>query len=93
MDSNQVLVVEHLKINFLIHEGWGAVTTIRDAINTFNIWFSSCHCSLDEVGEAQRLDNAIEKNYHNEIGFLLGRELKRLRLRVNGILIGDGYCF
>jgi len=34
---------------------------------TFNTWFSSRHSSLDEVGGAQCLDDAIEKDdciYH-----------------------------
>jgi len=69
-------------VNFLIHEGQRAVTTVRDAIDnaiyiymmsfnilgdTFNTWFSSRHSSLDEVGGAQCLDDAIEKDdciYH-----------------------------
>jgi hypothetical protein len=34
---------------------------VRDAFNT---WFSSCCSSLDEVREAQRLDNALEEDDH-----------------------------
>ena len=35
--------------------------------DTFNTWFSSRHSSLDEVGGAKYLDDAIEKDdciYH-----------------------------
>jgi hypothetical protein len=34
---------------------------VRDAFNT---WFSSCCSSLDEVREAQRLDNALKEDDH-----------------------------
>jgi len=34
---------------------------VRDA---FNNWFSSCCSSLDEVREAQCLDNALEEDDH-----------------------------
>jgi hypothetical protein len=34
---------------------------VRDAFNT---WFSSCCSSLDEVREAQCLDNALEEDDH-----------------------------
>jgi len=54
-------------VNFLIYEGQRAITTVCDAIDDvvrdiFNTWFSSCHSSLDEVGGAQCLDDAIEEN-------------------------------
>jgi hypothetical protein len=48
------------------------VVAVRDTTddvmhNTFNTWFFLCCSSLDDVGEAERLDNAIEDNevvYH-----------------------------
>jgi chemotaxis regulatin CheY-phosphate phosphatase CheZ len=59
-------------VNFLIHEGWRAATAIHDATDdavhgVFNTWFSLYRSSLDEVEEAQRLDNAVKEDdrvYH-----------------------------
>jgi len=53
-------------------EGRRVVVAVRDTTddvmhNTFNTWFFLCCSSLDDVGEAERLDNAIEDNevvYH-----------------------------
>jgi hypothetical protein len=56
-------------VNFLIREGRRATVTIRYATDNivrgaFNTWFSSCRYSLEEVREAQHLDNAIEEDDH-----------------------------
>jgi len=59
-------------VNFLIHEGRRAATAIHDATNdavrgVFNTWFLLYRSSLDEVEEAQHLDNAVEEDdnvYH-----------------------------
>jgi hypothetical protein len=53
-------------------EGRRVVVAVRDTTddvvhNTFNTWFFLCCSSLDDVREAERLDNAIEENevvYH-----------------------------
>jgi hypothetical protein len=58
---------------FLIHVDWRVVVTTRDATDNivhdaFNTWFSSFCSSFNEVGEAQCLDNAMEKDevvYHS----------------------------
>jgi hypothetical protein len=54
-------------VNVLIHEDWRAAVAVRNATDdvvcdAFNTRFSLCHFSLDEIGEAQHLDNAIEKD-------------------------------
>jgi hypothetical protein len=56
-------------MNFLIREGRRATVTIRYVTDNivhgaFDTWFSSCCYSLEEVREAQHLDNAIEEDDH-----------------------------
>jgi len=59
-------------VKFLIDKSRRVTTAVHDATydevhDVFNIWFLLCHSSLDEVGETQRLDNAIEEDevvYH-----------------------------
>jgi hypothetical protein len=54
-------------VNVLIHEDWRAAIAVRNATDdvvcdAFNTRFLLCYFSLDEIGEAQHLDNAIEKD-------------------------------
>jgi len=67
-------------VNVLIYKGQSTVTANCDAIDNamrdaFNICLSSCCFSLEEVGEAQRLDNAMEDDevvYHAQWRYARG---------------------